>query len=236
MKRKCPGWSFDEYAPVGVDYNNQEQADAYDAVHQRFRRYDEEAAAIIKQLGLGPASTVIDMGAGTGAFAVHAARHVKRVYAVDVSETMLERCREKARKAGVRNIRCRVGGFLTYRHNDAPVDAMVSVAALHHLPDFWKQIGLRRAAAMLKTGGKFFLFDIVFPAGPQDLDQQIRSWVQSIRKKAGPRLAMEAEVHLRKEHSTYDWVMEGLLQRAGFRITRKHSGEGFQTSYVCARV
>ncbi len=236
MKRRHPSWAFDEYAPAGVDYRNREQAEAYDRMHGRFRRFDQEAAAILRQLGLGPESTVIDMGAGTGAFALHAAPHVKRVYAVDVSEAMLDRCREKAAQAGLKNIRCRVGGFLTYRHRGLPADAMVSVAALHHLPDFWKQIGLRRAAGMLRGGGKLFLFDIVFPAAAPDLTQQIRSWLRSIRGKAGPRLASEAEVHVRQEYSAYDWVMEGLLRRAGFHITRKAYGEGFQTSYVCVRV
>ncbi len=219
-----------------MDYNSQEQAAAYDAMHQRFHGYDEEAAAILEQFDIGPRSTLIDMGAGTGAIAVHAAGHVKWIYAVGVSEAILARCREKVRKAGSRNVQCRVGGFLSYRHQGDPVHAVVSVAALHHLPDFWKQAGLRRAAEMLKRGGRLFRLDIVFPAGTQDLDQQIRAWVQSIRKKAGPRLAAEAEVHLRKEYSTYDWVMEGLLRRAGFRITRKHLGEGFQTTYLCARV
>ncbi len=235
MRCQCPKWSFDEYAPVGVNYCRQAQADAYDSIHQRFRRYDEEAAAIVEQLGLGPTSTVIDMGAGTGAFAVNAARRVRQVYAVDVSETMLQRCREKVRKAGLRNVRCRVGGFLTYCHSNPPADALVSVAALHHLPDFWKQVGLRRAAGMLRRGGKLYLFDIVFPAGAPDLDRQIRSWVQSIRRKAGARLAREAEIHLRKEYSTYDWVLEGLLERAGFRIIRKQSTKDFQVSYACVR-
>jgi putative AdoMet-dependent methyltransferase len=230
-----PGWSFDENASAGVDYAGQEQAAAYDAMHQRFRRYAEQAAAIVGRLGLGPESTVIDMGAGTGAFAVHAARHVKRVYAVDVSRAMLGRCREKAKAAGLTNVICRVGGFLTYRHEESPVDAMVSVAALHHLPDFWKQVALRRAARMLRKGGKLYLFDIVFPSAVPDLGPQIRSWVASIRKQAGPRLAKEAEVHVCKEHSTYDWVMEGLLRRAGFRIAGKHCGEGFQAAYVCTR-
>ena len=58
---------------------------------------------------------------------------------------------------------------------------------------------------------------------------------RSIRAKAGPRLAREAETHVRSEHSTYDWVMEGLLRRGGFRIVRKQYGDGFQASYVCTR-
>ena len=236
MNPKRPAWWFDEHTSTGVDYTSPGEAAAYDAMHQRFRRYDDEAAAILKALGLGPESTVIDMGAGTGAFAVNAARHVKQVFAVDVSAAMLARCRQKARQAGLSNVRCRVGGFLTYRHAGEPADAVVSVAALHHLPDFWKLVGLRRAADMLKRNGKLFLFDIVFPSSPPDIACQLPAWIQSIRGRAGVRLAKEAEVHIRSEHSTYDWVMEGLLRRAGFRIRRKHVGEGFQATYVCRRV
>ncbi len=236
MNRTRTRWSFDEYGPVGVDYCTPEQAAAYDAMHQRFRRYEAEAAAILGQLHLDRRSAVIDMGAGTGAFAIHAAPHVKEVYAVDVSRPMLARCREKARKAGLRNVQCRAGGFLTYRHQAAPADAMVSVAALHHLPDFWKQVGLRRAGEMLRKGGRLYLFDIVFPGAALDLDGQIRAWLQSIRGKAGPRLATEAEVHLQKEHSTYDWVMEGLLRRAGFHINRRRIDHGFQATYLCTRI
>ena len=88
---------------------------------------------------------------------------------------------------------------------------------------------------MLKRGGKLFLFDIVFPSAAQYLDGRPSS-IESIRKKAGSRLAKEAEVHMCKEYSTYDWVMEGLLRRAGFRIAGKHTGEGLQTSYGCTRV
>ncbi len=80
------------------------------------------------------------------------------------------------------------------------------------------------------------LFDIVFPSATPDLDRRLRAWVQSIRKKAWPRLAKEAELYVRKEHSTYDWVMEGLLWQAGFRVLQKLTDAGFQATYVCTRM
>lgn len=46
------------------------------------------------------------------------------------------------------------GGFLTYQHQGPPLDAVVTQIALHHLPDFWKQIALLRIFDMLKEGGK----------------------------------------------------------------------------------
>ncbi len=234
MKHKLP-WTYDESIPAGVDYRDMAEARRYDERHQRFRNYEKAAEMIVNRLGLGPESTVIDMGAGTGAFAIHAANYCQRVYAVDVSEAMLAVCRAKLAEAGLTNVVCRVGGFLTYEHEAELVDAMVSIVVLHHLPDHWKQVGLRRAADMIKPGGRLLLFDIVFPSDVEELDEVLASWIQSIRQESGPELAAEAEVHLREEYSTYDWIMEGLLERAGFRIDEAEYGQGLQTTYVCTR-
>src|SRR3989442_11336867 len=44
-----------------------------------------EDVATLQALGIGPTSTVVDLGAGTGTFALAIAPHVARVVAVDVS-------------------------------------------------------------------------------------------------------------------------------------------------------
>ena len=173
MKHERPTWMWDEKISTGVNYGAVEEARRYDEMHQRFRDYEKGAETIVTRLGLGPESTVIDMGAGTGAFAVHAAKYCKQIYAVDVSEAMLEVCQSKLTQAGLENVVCRVGGFLSYEHQDEPVEAMVSMAVLHHLPDHWKQVGLNRAAQMIKPGGQLFLFDIVFPSDPRNLAEDI---------------------------------------------------------------
>ena len=175
------------------------------------------------------------MGAGTGAFALHAAKHCRKVYAVDVSSAMLERCQRKCEEMGISNVLYCNNGFLTYNHEAEPADAVVSIAAIHHLPDFWKLVALRRAAEMLKAGGRFFLFDIVFPSEATNLEDQINTGIRSIAKQSGHELAAEAIIHIREEYSTYDWVMEGLLERAGFEIESAKYGDGFQATYVCIR-
>ncbi len=88
---------------------------------------------------------------------------------------------------------------------------------------------------MLKSGGRFFLFDIVFPSAAEDMRVQLDAWVVSIAEQSGPELAAEAEIHIREEYSTYDWVMEGLLKRAGFEIESAEYDDGFQATYVCTR-
>jgi ubiquinone/menaquinone biosynthesis C-methylase UbiE len=235
MIMPTPKWFYDEMKHAGVDYADPAQVQMYDARHQKFRDYQKASAAIINQLGLSAEHTVIDMGAGTGAFALHAAPRCKQVYAVDVSPAMLDCARQKAEQAGLKNIAFCHGGFLTYEHRAEPADAMVSVAALHHLPDFWKLVGLKRAAKMLGPRGRLYLFDVVFPSNMDDYEVCFDGWVQSMAEKVGADFAAEAETHIRDEYSTYDWVMEGFLDRAGFHIDRAEYADGFGATFLCTK-
>jgi ubiquinone/menaquinone biosynthesis C-methylase UbiE len=229
-----PNWFYDEYKYAGVDYANPEQVAVYDARHQRFRDYRKFAENIMNRLALGADATVIDLGVGTGAFALNAAPHYKMVYAVDVSDAMLSYTRAKAELAGLENIAFRKGGFLTYEHVGAPADGVVSSAVLHHLPDMWKWAGLLNVAKMLKPGGKFYLFDVVFPM-MTDYAAAFGGWVDTYAAKVGPEFAKEVETHVRDEFSTFDWVMEGMLRRAGFRIDSADYGDSFGATYLCTK-
>jgi putative AdoMet-dependent methyltransferase len=228
-----PAWQYDEGKHAGVDYNDPAQVAVYDERHQRFRDYRKDAEKILARLGVKPEHTILDFGAGTGAFTLHAAPFCRTVYAVDISPAMLEYCRQAAARRDLKNIVFHQGGYLTYRHVEERVDFIVSSAALHHLPDFWKAIGLRRLRAMLKPGGRFHLFDIVFPDAGAELSGPIGQWRDSLKAQAGDEFAAEVDTHIRDEHSTYDWIMEGLLTRAGFHIDQAEYGGGFGATYLC---
>lgn len=230
-----PAWLYGEFRHSGVDYADNGIAARYDENHQRFRDFEKEAEGILARLKIGRHQSVLDFGCGTGAFVLTAARKCRKVHAVDVSSAMLDRCREKATSLGLTNIEFHQAGFLTHVHQDEPVDGIVSVAALHHLPDFWKAVALQRMYGMLKPGGRLFLFDIVFPALAEGYEVGISGWLNGIREKAGERMAGEAVVHIRDEHSTFDWVLEGMLERAGFCVKEKDSAPGFSMTYICER-
>lgn len=232
---KGPAWRYDETKPCGLNYNNVLLAGLYDAHHQTFRDYRRETDEIVAMLGLEPTATVIDMGCGTGAFAIHAAAHYQTVHAVDVSKAMLRRARRKAKKAGLRNVEFHQGGFLTYEHDAAPADAVVTVAALHHLPDFWKLVGLHRLASMLKPGGRLYLFDVVFSFDIAHYEARIKHFVRTTSTDMGPSGRMESETHCRAEYSTCDWIMTGLIEKAGFEITATGRPNEFFASYLCTR-
>lgn len=219
----------------GVDFSRVEQVAAYDSMHKKFRDYAKGSEEIIRRLDLGSNSTVIDLGSGTGAFALHAAKKCRTVYAVDISAAMIDYCREQAMKEGLSNIVFCQGGLLTYEHVGELADAVVCVAVLHHLPDFWKLAALKRCYGMLKPGGRFLLFDIVFPSCEADLEKKIDEWIKAVDIMADARLAEEAVIHARDEFSTYDWIMEGIIRRSGFQIDSSEYGKGFQTTYVCTK-
>ena len=233
--RPAPKWQYDEMKPCGVDFTYIEEVAAYDSMHRKFRDYAKSSEEIIRRLGLGLESTVIDMGSGTGAFALHASRKCRTVYAVDISAAMLEYCRQQAERQGLSNIVFSHGGLLTYEHVGELADAIVCVAVLHHLPDFWKLVALKRCSAMLRPGGRLGLFDIVFPSWEENSGTKIDEWIKAAGIMADERLAEEAVIHVRDEFSTFDWIMEGIIKRSGFRIDAAEYGDGFQTTYICTR-
>jgi putative AdoMet-dependent methyltransferase len=78
-----PAWQYDEQKCAGVDFTSVEEVAAYDEMHSKLRDYARGTEEIVRRLDLGPDSTVIDLGCGTGAFALHAAGKVRTIYAVD---------------------------------------------------------------------------------------------------------------------------------------------------------
>ncbi len=172
-----PSWQYDEAIPVGGDFSRGEVVEAYDAFHRRFRDVDKENAAIIAGLDLQEDQVLVDVGCGTGVFAVQAARRCARVHAVDVSAAMLDYTQRKAQSQGLTNVICHHGGFLTYVHTDGPVDAVTTSMALHHLPDFWKQKALARLNAMLRKGGRIFLAEVRPTWSPRRRQGPCGHWV-----------------------------------------------------------
>ncbi len=230
-----PAWLYDETKPCGVNYNNAIRARLYDVHHRSFRDYRQEAADIVARLSVGPSATVIDMGCGTGAFALSAAGYYRTIHAVDVSAAMLRRAQRKARRMGLKNIEFHRGGFLTYEHKAEPADAISTVAALHHLPDFWKLVALRRLASMLRPNGRLFLFDVVFSFDIAEYDRGVERFIGKTREQMGPNGQSESEAHVRDEYSTCGWIMEGLLEKAGFSIQTADYHDEFLASYLCTK-
>jgi len=74
--------AYDEMKGCGAKFDNFFTARSYDKYHQTFRDYRRETEQIVTALGLDSSAAVLDMGCGTGAFAIHAAPHYRKIYAV----------------------------------------------------------------------------------------------------------------------------------------------------------
>ena len=211
-----PTWLFDELAHAGAEHLDPASVDEYD--RKAALDVDEEIA-LLRTLGLAAESTLVDLGAGTGALAVGTAPLCRRVVAVDVSPAMVAATRARAERAGAANVECVRAGFLSYEHRGERADIVYSRNALHHLPDFWKAVALERAAAMLRPGGILRLRDLVFSFAPAETDAVIDAWLAAAA--SDPRAGWarsELERHLREEHSTFSWLLEPMLARAGFEL------------------
>ncbi len=228
-----PSWQYDEMKQIGKDYGNLDEVEAYDARHAKFRDIEKENAGILERLGVQPEHVLIEFGSGTGAFAVAAAVKCARVYAVDISAAMLEYAEKRAKAADIANIVFCHGGFLTYSHAALPVDAIITNTAFHHLPDFWKGMALQRMGRMLKAGGQLSLSDIIFEQ--HNVHENIERMIATLEKKGGPATRKDMEAHVQNEFSTYDWIMDGLLTRAGFEITSKVVLQGVVGRYLCRK-
>ena len=228
-----PAWRWDETVAINFDFGDRKVVEAYDERHRRFRDIDGENEAVLARLALGPGQIAADFGCGTGAFARAAARRCGTVYAIDLSAAMLDYVGWKAREEGLENIVCRAGGFLTYVHDGPPFDAIHTSLALHHLPDFWKQEALERLAGMLKPGGRLHLMDVVF--APENREANIDAWIAHMETQGGAEVAESIRGHVRKEFSTYTWILEGLLERAGFQIDHAEPSGGVLAHYYCTR-
>jgi SAM-dependent methyltransferase len=226
--RQGPTWELDELSHAGQEHLDAAYVAGYD--QKSPTDWSEDVAGLLA-LGIGASSTVVDLGAGTGTFAEAIAAHVRRVVAVDVSEPMVAKMRE-------RGIEAVQAGFLTYEHQGEPPDAVMTRNALHHLPDFWKALALSRIAQMLRPGGVLLLRDLVFSFALRDARSCIQVWLDSAPTDParGWTSAQLAE-HVRTEHSTFTWLLEPMLERAGFEVrTRSLGADGIYGAYTCVRV
>jgi SAM-dependent methyltransferase len=220
-------WQLDEVAQAGAEHLDADYVAGFDQKSATDWREDVE---VLRALGIGEKSTVVDLGAGTGSFAQAIAPHVARVVAVDVSVPMVAAIR-------ARGVEAVLAGFLSYRHEGDPPDAVYTRNALHHLPDFWKAIALNRIAHLLRPGGVLRLKDFVYSFEPGDADEVVAAWLADAPDEpTSGWTTAELATHVREEHSTYTWLLEPMLEHAGFEIRDRQLRQNrVHATYTCVR-
>ena len=224
-------WYYDDSRHVGIDFSSPAQVATYDA---RQRSTDSAAAQLLDELGVSADHVLVDLGCGTGVLACQAALAGCTVHAIDISAGMLAATQERAAALNAENLHVQRAGFLSFSLPGASVDFVTTQYALHHLNDFWKLVALQRIAAALKPGGMLLLRDVVFSCHPTELRETVDAWLRWMQDERGYS-RQENATHVREEHSTFSWVMEGLLERAGFRILSAKYARGVYATYIAQR-
>jgi SAM-dependent methyltransferase len=180
----------------------------------------------------------VDLGAGTGQFAIPAARRFGHVTAVDVSPAMLAALRRKADAAGIAgaNLDCVTAGFLGYAHAGPPADGVYSRNALHQIPDFWKGLALHKIAAMLRPGGVLRLRDLIYDFEPGEAGEVFADWFAgAAADPAQGYTAADYAEHIRTEFGTYRWLLEPMLAVTGFDIVSVEFERRLYGAYTCVK-
>lgn len=226
-------WRHNEFSQIGKDYSSTDEVAVYDESHAKFRDVVKESNEILDKLSVKSGESLIDFGCGTGILAIQAAIRGLNVFAIDISQAMLSYAKAKAAELNAQSIQFIHSGFLNYEPPSGTIDCITTSFSFHHLPDYWKGVALKRMHNMLNENGQLYIQDVVI--NEENSIENINSFIESQEKLGGEFLKVDAIEHFRDEFSTYDWVLENLLERSGFAIKSKDSSLGLIAKYVCKK-
>ncbi|MEM6429576.1 MAG: class I SAM-dependent methyltransferase [Deinococcota bacterium] len=225
-------YQFNELAQQNIDFTNEDLVKEYDG-KQKATILD--GLRLAKELEVKPQDSIIEFGPGTGALSIAMAKMCEHVYAVDTSSAMLEYITKSAKDNEVRNISTHHAGFLSYEHDGQPVDLIVTKFAFHHLPDMWKAVALTNFNKTLKMNGRVYIHDVIFSFEPENHQASIDKWIDEVTRTSGWSRE-EFLVHVNEEYSTFSWILEALIRKAGFKIVRSHYWSEAYGSILCRKV
>jgi ubiquinone/menaquinone biosynthesis C-methylase UbiE len=143
------------------------------------------ASVIIDLLGLQPGMKVLDAGCGPGRLAIPAAKAIGsqgELTALDIQAGMLARVQEKARTAGLSNIRLMQVELGKGELEMAYYDRAMLVTVLGEIPE--QEAALQEIYQALKPGGILSVTEVIF-----DPHFQSRESVQRVAGRVGFREA-----------------------------------------------
>lgn len=145
--------------------------------------------------------TVLDLGCGAGndVFIARATvGQAGRVIGLDMTESMIEKARQNAKKLGLTNVEFRLGDIEAMPVDSDSIDVVISNCVLNLVPN--KKVAFKEICRVLKSGGHFSISDIVLE----------RSLPEGIKKAAEMYAGCVAGAIERSEYL-------GLLKHSGFK-------------------
>ncbi|HQE92035.1 MAG TPA: methyltransferase domain-containing protein [Anaerolineae bacterium] len=132
----------------------------HETVQRRWAKPDSSRAFIAADLERHPGETVLDIGAGTGAWTAFLARVARHVTALDLSPAMLNVLRENVAAEGLTNVSIIAGGWPEV--DVVPHDVVLCSHALYGVADFAAAVHKMTAVAQRRC---YLLLRVVTPDG-----------------------------------------------------------------------
>lgn len=124
----------------------------------------------LERLELAEEDVLLDVGSGTGDNVIAAGSRCRLAIGIDISLRSLEVARTKAGERGLDNVSFHLGSFedpsAEADLSSMGITKILSVYALHHLPDGLKRQGLQNLSKFLRRPGRLVIGDIIFFEDP----------------------------------------------------------------------
>jgi len=131
-----------------------------------------------EHLELKPKDILLDIGTGLGDWAIKSAKICKQVIGIDISKRSLERAERNAKKAKLNNVIFSYGSFeepcKVLNLNLYPINKILAVYSLHHLPDELKKESIITIAKFLKRPSRIVIGDMMFVDNPNKFKDKFR--------------------------------------------------------------
>jgi SAM-dependent methyltransferase len=131
------------------------EKDCYERMQYREEHIDDILSLLYPQLTKPlKECTVLDMGCGIGGLTIPASFKVKEIKGIDVNESYISICEEKAREKGAKNATFELRSLLDLDEEEQ-YDVVLCSDVLEHVED--QEGVLRSIVTSLKDGGVFYL-------------------------------------------------------------------------------
>lgn len=113
--------------------------------------------SILEKLELTGETVLADLGCGTGFFSIPASRRVKKVFALDIQQEMVDILTDKIKKEKITNIETILSEESSIPLSDESVNILLMANVFHELEDKWSL--LKEAKRVLDLSGRLAIID-----------------------------------------------------------------------------